>query len=70
MGKQIIRWSYWLGLVCLVISLVWRVLTAFGVLAFPLMKNVSYSTIYRGAGLFFLTAIATAAHLWCEAQKP
>jgi len=30
MEKYILQWSYWLGVACLVIALVWRVLNAAG----------------------------------------
>ena len=30
MERHIARWAYWLGVVCLVISFVWRVVTLWG----------------------------------------
>jgi hypothetical protein len=67
--KQILRWSYWLGLVCLVVGVIWRLLATVGLMPMAL-KIVAYTTIYRGGGFLLVVAIASAAHLWAEAQKP
>lgn len=68
MEKQIIRWSYWLGLVCVIVSLVWRGLTTVGLLPIALL-SVSYMAFYKTAFLLFLTGIATAVRVWSESQK-
>jgi hypothetical protein len=66
--KQILRWSYLLGLVCFAISIIWRGLGTVGVVPFAL-NAVQHTTFFKGAALLFATAIATAARIWSEAPK-
>jgi hypothetical protein len=32
--------------------------------------TITYMTLYKGALLFFLTAIATTSYAWLKSQKP
>ena len=73
MEKHIVRYSYWLGVVCLVIAFVWRALGAIGVnipaLGAP-AGVVTYMSAYKAAVLFFLLAIATSNVAWYQGHKP
>jgi hypothetical protein len=63
MVKLLIRVSYWLGVVCIVLALLSKALNALGmnVLRFITRGNdVGYHSYVLGAVLFFLMAIATA----------
>jgi len=67
MERQILHWSYWLGLACLIIAVVWRVLNVFGLAPgnsiFPL-------TFYKGSLLLFVAAIASASYAGFKSQRP
>jgi len=68
--KQIVTGSYWLGLVCSLIALGLRFLDVFGLLP-PLLRGpvVSYMSIYKGALMLFLIAIATASYAGVCGEK-
>ena len=73
MKKLIARLSYWLGIACLVIAVIWRALNAFG---FWLPLNVTpghtiwYLSFFHASILFFVTTIATASYAWLKSQTP
>jgi hypothetical protein len=73
MEKNIVQWSYWLGIACLVIALVWRGFNAFG-LWLPMNvtpgHSVWYMSFYKASLLFFVTTIASANYAWFNSQKP
>jgi uncharacterized membrane protein YhaH (DUF805 family) len=65
MESQIERYSYWLGVVCVVIAVVLRAADAMGMGAFATRgANIGYMSFLKGALLFLLVAIATANHRW------
>jgi len=72
MKKHIIRYSFWLGVLSVLLALLMRALNMLGV---PLANittrgnAIGYRTFLDGAQLFFLTAIATASYVWFKAQK-
>lgn len=68
MEKYIVRWSYWLGVVCVVIALAWRGLLAFKFGPEKLM-TISYMSVYKAAVLFLLTAISTSVLARPEGKK-
>jgi uncharacterized membrane protein YhaH (DUF805 family) len=72
MEKQIARWSYWLGIACLVIAVVWRTVNAFGVLL-PINvtpgHTVWYLSFFHASILFFVTTIATACYTWLNSRQ-
>ena len=72
MEKLIARWSYWLGIACLIIAVVWRVLNAFGLLV-PINvtpgHSIWYLSFFNGSILFFVTTIATACYAWISGQR-
>ena len=72
MEKQIVTWSYWLGLFSALIALVLRALNLFGLLAPNVVqqgKTLWYMSFYKGALLFFMIAIATASYTFVRSEK-
>jgi hypothetical protein len=69
MEKQLSVLGYWLGVICTVLALIFRVLAIFNVLPLHMGASggvaVSYLTFLHGAALFFLLAIAS----WCRTAK-
>jgi len=69
MEKNLSTLGYWLGLICTVLALIFRIFTALNM--FPPRMGVnggnalSYLTFFHGAALFFLLSIAS----WCRAAK-
>ena len=67
MGKQIIKWSYWLGAVFAVLALLARAFNALGIpfaLSYTTRGNpVGYRTFLDGAIFLFVISIATANHV-------
>jgi hypothetical protein len=62
MEKHISVWSYWLGLVCVVLTILLRGLACFGI--YPNLvpaagASVSYYTFLRGGILLLLLSIAS-----------
>lgn len=69
MEKQLSVVGYWLGLICTVLALIFRMLAAFNIFL-PYMSApggiaISYMSFVHGAVLFFLLAIAS----WCRTAK-
>jgi hypothetical protein len=63
MEKRIAIWSYWLGVLCAVLTIVLRGLAAFGL--FPMLVPasgafVSYSTFLLGGVLLLALSIASS----------
>jgi hypothetical protein len=70
--KQIVIWSYWLGLLNSLIALGLRTLNAFGILTPTVVqqgKTIWYMSFFKGALLFFLIAIATASYASMRGEK-
>jgi len=73
MEKHIITWSYWLGMVSVILAILGRGLDVLGSNAFNFLtkgNSVGYWTFRDGAILFFLIAIATASYSWADSQGP
>jgi len=72
MEKHIMRWSYWLGLICVLLAVVTRILNSLG-LSTTLLQirgdSISFRTFVNGALLFLLTSIATAGFIWFKRQN-
>lgn len=72
MEKQVVRWTYLLGVACVVVALVWRTLNVFG-LGMPYMmvpgQTVYYMSVYKAAFLLLLTSIAAANYAMYKAQS-
>ena len=69
MEKQLSAIGYWLGLICTVLALIFRMFTVFNItlphMGPPGGNGISYLSFLHGAALFFLLAIAS----WCRTQK-
>ena len=69
MEKQLSAIGYWLGLICTVLALIFRMLTALKIvppfMGVPGGSAISYLSFFHGAALFFLLAIAS----WCRTAK-
>lgn len=65
MEKQLIILGYWLGLICTVLAIIFRMLTALNrippFMGAPGGNSLSYLSFLHGAALFFLLTIAS----WC-----
>jgi hypothetical protein len=72
MERNIVHWSYWLGIATLVIALLWRALNAFGVWLPTTVtpgNTVYYMSFYKASLLFFVTSIASANYAWFNSRK-
>jgi len=69
MEKQLSVIGYWLGLICTVLALIFRFMTAIHMLppflGLPGGNAISYLSFLHGAALFFLLTIAS----WCRIPK-
>ncbi|HEV8384381.1 MAG TPA: hypothetical protein VGQ11_05870 [Candidatus Acidoferrales bacterium] len=65
MEKKILQYSYWLGLLCGVIAVIWRAANAAGFFLGNVVPGVTiyYQSFFKGAVLFLLTAVATEAYM-------
>ncbi len=71
MEKHLVTWSYWLGIACFAIALVWKTWSAFGLWlpkGMTAAQTISYMTFYKGGLLFFLLTIATANYTWLNSR--
>jgi hypothetical protein len=72
MERNIVHWTYWLGIVSLVIALLWRAFNALG-LWLPVQiregETVYYMSFYKASLLFFIAAIASASYAVFKSQK-
>jgi hypothetical protein len=72
MEKHIMRWSYWLGVACVALAIVARILNAFG-LPVTIMEtrgnSISFATFLQGAILFLITSIASSGFLLSKRQN-
>ena len=73
MERNIVHWTYWLGIASLVIALLWRSFNALG-LWLPMQiregQTVYYMSFYKASLLFFVAAIASASYAVFKSQKP
>ncbi len=67
MEKQIVHYTYWLGLGATLVALIWRGLIMAGLPEKVL--GLTYMSAYKGALLFFVMAIATASYAGFKSQK-
>ena len=70
--KHIMRWSYWLGILCVVLAVVARILNSLGLSTVLLQTKgdaISFRTFVDGSLLFLVTSIATAGFVWFKRQN-
>ena len=60
MEKQVLTYSYWLGVVCLVVTVLWRGLQMLGIEG--AFGGMAHTTFFKGAVLLFVAAIASASY--------
>jgi hypothetical protein len=69
MEKQLSVVGYWLGLICTVVALIFRILSAFNVTPLHISASegnaIGYLSFLHGAELFFFLSIAS----WCRTAK-
>jgi hypothetical protein len=72
MEKHVVRWTYLLGIACVVIALVWRTLNVFR-LGIPYIivpgQTVYYMSFYKAAFILLLTSIAAANYAMYKSQN-
>lgn len=73
MEKLICRLSYWLGIVCLVIAVIWKFVGFIHSRQMPTVSGagpVGNVAFMHGSILFLVATIASAAYIWLNSQKP
>jgi hypothetical protein len=72
MEKLIASWTYWLGIACLVIAVVWRIANIFRSWQTSAASggSIGHLAFMHGSILFLITTIATACYAWLNSQKP
>lgn len=73
MEKLIARSSYWLGIACLLITVIWRVVNVFrswSPSAVTSGQAIGHSAFLHASILFLVATIATASYAWLNSQKP
>ena len=67
MERNLLHWSYWLGITCSVVALLRGSFNALGVW-FPMQiaagQTINYMSFHKASLLFFVTAIASANYAW------
>ena len=68
MEKTIARWSYWLGIISVIVAIVWKGGNVFGWWRAlpPTPADISYWSFYNASLLFFATSIASACRAWLK----
>jgi hypothetical protein len=72
MERLIARFSYWMGLVCVVMAVCLRGLNLIGILRPSHLEagiTIWYMSFFKGALLFLLLAIAAANYAWLTEPK-
>lgn len=68
MEKHIAQWSYWLGLVCSLLAIVWKGLEFLKVMP-EAFGSLRYMSLYKGGLLFLVIAVATSGYVAAKGQK-
>ncbi len=72
MERHIASWSYWLGVACAAVAVLWRAVNALGLGLSQMVTRgnpVAYMTFYKGALLFLLAGVATANYIWIKGRR-
>lgn len=72
MEKMIARSSYWLGIACMVIAIIWKGVNIFRALPAPAGATgpLTHQAFLHGSIMFLVATIATACYVWLNSQKP
>jgi hypothetical protein len=70
MEKKILQYSYWLGLLCAVLAILWRGTNAAGYFLASVVPGVTvyYQSFYKGAVLLLLIAVASESYMASKRQ--
>ncbi len=68
MEKNLLAWSYWLGLACFVVAFLWKALLFAGLGKEPI-HGMYAMTLYKGGTFFLFLVIATTCLTWSKSQK-
>jgi len=71
MEKLIARLTYWLGIACLVIAVIWKIVNVFRTMQSPPVAGgpLSHLAFMHGSILFLVATIATACYVWLNSQN-
>jgi hypothetical protein len=72
MEKLIGRWSYWTGIICAAIAILWRLANVFSFLPFSTMRtgfDISFLSFLHVGFLLFIVTMATACYSFLASQK-
>ena len=71
MERRIARWSYWLGITCVIVAIAWKGGNAFGLWRAlpPTPADISYWSFYNASLLFFALSIASACRVWLKSAN-
>ncbi len=68
MERQLARYGYWFGLVCVAISVLWRIFTV--IPSFPhQFRSLSYNSFFNAGAVFLLISIASVNYAWLREKK-
>ncbi|MCL4524357.1 MAG: hypothetical protein M1451_10700 [Acidobacteria bacterium] len=72
MEKKILQYSYWLGVLCVVVAVIWRFANAMGYGMRQIMpgQSIYYMSFLQAALLFLMVSIATGANILAGKDKP
>jgi hypothetical protein len=72
MEKLIARCSYWLGITCLVIAVIWKGVNILRYVQSPAGAGgpLGHSAFMHASILFLVATIGTACYTWLNSQKP
>jgi hypothetical protein len=64
MEKQIVRWSYLLGVACVVVAVLWRLAGTFGMAGQIHLSagEIGYGSFLKAAFLLLLLTVATSSY--------
>jgi uncharacterized membrane protein YhaH (DUF805 family) len=72
MEKLIARSSYWLGMACLAVAVIWRVAIVFRSVQSPAATGAAIQpgSMMHASILLFVASIATTCYSWLNSQRP
>jgi len=74
MEQRIASWSYWLGIACLVITMVWKGMITVGLGKAPSLASltsgeISYWSFYNASIVFFVASLASSCRSRPNSRK-
>ena len=68
MERQIARYTYWIGLLCVAVSLVWRAAMAVNLIQ-EHMGGMWYSSFWKAGVVFLVVSVASVNFAWLQEKK-